>query len=120
MAKSRFLQSDGSDLYNLMKAEFPRIPTPGSRGVEFWDDRRIVACAGNTIGEMPEDLRAKVYEQMVELLGRDGVLVMVYWNAKWFGDACFNYYHANPNLCREFEGKSVDFKNTTLTTPMGY
>jgi len=69
---------------------------------------------------IPEQLRPKVYEQMAEVAGKDGVLVMVYWNARWFGDACLNFYHANPKLCGPFEGESVDFKNTTLTTPMQY
>jgi len=31
-----------------------------------------------------------------------------------------NFYCANPNLSGKFDGESVDFKNTTLTTPMGY
>lgn len=45
---------------------------------------------------------------------------MVYWNARWFGDACQNFYHANPQLCGPFTGASVDFDTTTLTTPSGY
>jgi len=118
--KSHYLQGDACQLYDLLKAEFPKIPTPGSRGIEFWDDTRVVACVGNTIGIIPEELRLSVYEQMAEVAGSDGVLVMVYWNARWFGDACLNFYHANPKLCGPFEGESVDLKNTTLTTPMKY
>lgn len=121
LARSKYIQGDACQLYDLLKEEFPKIPaTPRSRGVEFWDDTRIVACVGNTIGIIPEELRPKVYEQMAEVAGNDGVLVMVYWNARWFGDACLNFYHANPKLCGPFEGESVDFKNTTLTTPMNY
>jgi SAM-dependent methyltransferase len=120
MTKSRYLQGDACQLYSLLKTEFPKTPKRGSRGVELWDDTRVVACVGNTIGIIPEELRPKVYEQMAEVAGNDGVLVMVYWNARWFGDACLNFYHANPKLCGTFEGESVDFKNTTLTTPMKY
>jgi hypothetical protein len=119
-AKSHYLQGDACQLYDLLRAEFPTTPRRGSRGVEFWDDTRIVACVGNTIGIIPEQLRESVYQQMAEVAGYDGVLVMVYWNARWFGDACLNFYHANPSLCGPFEGESVDFKNTTLTTPMQY
>jgi SAM-dependent methyltransferase len=120
LARSKYIQGDACQLYDLLKEEFPKTLKPGSRGVEFWDDTRVVACVGNTIGIIPEELRPKVYEQMAEVAGQDGVLVMVYWNARWFGDACLNFYHANPQLCGPFEGESVDFKNTTLTTPMNY
>jgi len=116
----RYVEGDATRLNDLMREQFSPIAQAGSRGVEFWDDARIVACVGNTIGIIPQDLRPQVYEQMAELAGKDGVLVMVYWNAKWFGDACLNFYHANPKLCGEFEGSGVDFKNTTLVTPMGY
>jgi len=118
--KSHYLQGDACELYDLLKTEFPKTPKKGSRGVEFWDDTRIVACVGNTIGIIPEDLRPKVYDQMAEVAGENGVLVMVYWNSRWFGDACLNFYNKNPNLCGEFDGQNVDFKNTTLQTPMGY
>merc|ERR1719375_2615346 len=86
--KSHYLQGDACELYELLKKEFPRFTKRGGRGVEFWDDARVVACVGNTIGIIPEELRPKVYQQMAEVAGPDGVLVMVYWNAKWFGDAC--------------------------------
>jgi SAM-dependent methyltransferase len=119
-AKSRFIQGDACKLVDLLRKEFRTTPKPGSRGVEFWDDTRIVACVGNTIGIIPEDQRLKVYEQMAEVTGKDGVLVMVYWNARWFGDACLNFYHANPQLCGPFDGASVDFNNTTLSTPSQY
>merc|ERR1712032_1688251 len=119
IARSHYLQGDATKLGDLMEAEFPRQRTP-SRGVEFWDDAKVVACVGNTIGIIPEPTRTKVYEQMVELAGDDGVLIMVYWNARWFGDACLNFYHANPQLCGPFDGECVDLKTTTLQTPQGY
>jgi len=118
--KSHYLQGDACHLVDLLEGEFPKRAKKGSRGVEFWDDRRVVACVGNTIGIIPEELRPQVYKQMAEVAGEDGVLVMVYWNAKWFGDACLNFYHKNPKLCGPFEGENVDFKNTTLVTPMKY
>jgi len=125
MSKSHYIQGDACQLNDLMKSEFPKAARKGPdgylrRGVEFWDDSRVVACVGNTIGIIPEELRPKVYEEMAELAGDDGVLVMVYWNARWFGDACLNFYHNNPKLCGPFEGENVDFKQTTLKTPMGY
>jgi len=120
VGSTQYFQGDACELNDLLKQKFPQRAARGRRGVEFWDDSRVVACVGNTIGIIPEELRPRVYDEMAELAGRDGVLVMVYWNARWFGDACLNFYHANPNLCGVFEGESVDFKNTTLKTPMGY
>eukprot|EP00419_Tripos_fusus_P008566 CAMPEP_0172657004 /NCGR_PEP_ID=MMETSP1074-20121228/1806_1 /TAXON_ID=2916 /ORGANISM="Ceratium fusus, Strain PA161109" /LENGTH=339 /DNA_ID=CAMNT_0013472013 /DNA_START=71 /DNA_END=1090 /DNA_ORIENTATION=+ len=120
VGSTQYFQGDACELNDLLKQKFPKCAARGSRGVEFWDDSRVVACVGNTIGIIPEELRPRVYEEMAELAGKDGVLVMVYWNARWFGDACLNFYHANPNLCGVFEGENVDFKNTTLKTPMGY
>jgi SAM-dependent methyltransferase len=113
----RYIQGDATQLQELLKTEFPQT---GRIGSEFWGDARVVACVGNTIGIIPEELRPQVYKQMADVAGPDGVVVMVYWNAAWFGDACQNFYHANPNLCGEFAGDSVDFKNTTLETPMKY
>jgi len=124
-SKSHYLQGDACELNDLLKREFPQTPKECAvkkswEGVEFWNDTRVVACVGNTIGIIPEELRPRVYEQMAEVAGPDGVVVMVYWNARWFGDACLNFYNANPSLCGDFEGDSIDFKNTTLTTPMKY
>jgi SAM-dependent methyltransferase len=116
----RYIQGDATQLQELLEKEFPETAQEGSIDSGFWGDARVVACVGNTIGIIPEELRPQVYKQMADVAGPDGVVVMVYWNARWFGDACLNFYHANPKLCGPFEGECVDFKNTTLETPMKY
>merc|ERR1712083_641689 len=93
---------------DLMKTKAPK---------HIWSDTRIVACVGNTIGIIPNNLKERVYQQMTELAGEKGVIVIVFWNARCFGDACQNFYYANPQLCGPFTGTSIDFENTTLTTP---
>jgi len=112
--QQRYVQGDACALVDLMKTEFP--PSEGL----LWDDVRIVACVGNTIGIIPENLKEAVYKQMLELAGPSGVVIMAYWNAAWFGDAVQNFYHANPQLCGEFKGESIDLGATTLSTPSGY
>jgi len=107
-SKQAYYEGDACELVELMKAKAPK---------HIWDDTRIVACIGNTIGIIPENLKERVYRQMAELAGPDGVIVVVYWNAKSFGDACQNFYHANPQLCGPFAGDSIDFDTTTLQTP---
>merc|ERR1711865_1122729 len=70
-----------------------------------------------TMGIIPVELKRKVYEEMIKLAGPKGVMVVVFWNARWFGDACQNFYHSNPQLCGPFKGESIDFNTTTLQTP---
>jgi len=106
--KMQFVTGDACELVELMRQKAPK---------HIWSDTRIVACVGNTIGIIPNELKTRVYQQMAELAGDDGVLIVVYWNARSFGDACQNFYHANPQLCGPFSGDSIDFNTTTLTTP---
>eukprot|EP00746_Dinoflagellata_sp_MGD_P155469 gnl/MRDRNA2_/MRDRNA2_85395_c0_seq3.p1 gnl/MRDRNA2_/MRDRNA2_85395_c0~~gnl/MRDRNA2_/MRDRNA2_85395_c0_seq3.p1 ORF type:complete len:397 (+),score=91.41 gnl/MRDRNA2_/MRDRNA2_85395_c0_seq3:91-1191(+) len=110
----RYIHGDACKLVELMKENFPK-----EEGL-LWDDARIVACVGNTIGIIPQELKETVYNQMLDLAGPQGILVMSYWNARWFGDAVQNFYHANPQLCGPFKGDSIDLSTTTLTTPSGY
>jgi len=112
--QQHYVKGDACALVDLMKTEFP--PAEGL----LWDDVRVVACVGNTIGIIPENLKEAVYKQMLELAGPSGVVIMAYWSAAWFGDAVQNFYHANPQLCGEFKGESIDLGATTLTTPSGY
>jgi len=109
-----YVHGDACALVDLMKTEFPVHDGP------LWDDVRVVACVGNTIGIIPEHLKDSVYKQMFELAGPSGIVIMAYWNAAWFGDAVQNFYHANPQLCGQFKGESIDLSTTTLSTPSGY
>jgi len=113
-SKHRYIHGDATRLVAEMKEHFPE-----EDGL-LWNDVRIVACVGNTIGIIPQEMKATVYEQMLELAGEDGILIMAYWNAKWFGDAVQNFYHANPQLCGPFTGESIDMSSSTLQTPSGY
>jgi len=88
-----------------------------------WDVQsrpKVVMCVGNTVGIMPADIRKNVYQQMKELAGEDGYMVLVFWNGNKFGDAVQNFYHKNPQLCGEFSGDCIDLDTRTLTTPSGY
>merc|ERR1712066_456658 len=71
-------------------------------------------------GIIPQEVKDKVYRQMLELAGPNGILIMAYWNGRYFGDAVQNFYHANPQLCGPFTGDSVDLSTCTLQTPSGY
>jgi len=112
--QERYVRGDATKLVEEMEQHFPK--TDGL----LWNDTRIVACVGNTIGIIPQEMKAKVYEQMLELAGENGVVIMAYWSAAWFGDAVQNFYHANPKLCGPFTGECINLETCTLKTPSGY
>jgi SAM-dependent methyltransferase len=112
--QERYIHGDACKLIDLMTEHFPK-----EEGL-LWNDVRVVACVGNTIGIIPQEMKMTVYNQMLDLAGEQGILLMSYWNARWFGDAVQNFYHANPQLCGAFQGGSIDLSTTTLTTPSGY
>jgi len=112
--QQRYVHGDACKLVDLMEMNFPK-----EEGL-LWDDVRIVVCVGNTIGIIPQELKETVYKQMLSLAGPSGILIMAYWNGRWFGDAVQNFYHANPQLCGTFQGDSIDLSTNTLKTPSGY
>jgi len=109
----RHIIGDAQELATLLHNELPPAWVAGSRP-------KIVICVGNTIGIMPKEVRKNVYQQMKNLAGRDGYMVIVYWNGNRFGDAVQHFYHKNPQLCGPFKGECIDLDTCTLTTPSGY
>lgn len=110
-----YVLGDACELVNLLELRFQ-----GNQGTSFWDSARIVACVGNTIGEVTEELRSRMYQQMVEVTGESGVIVMGFFNARWFGDACQNFYSKNSQLCGPVTGSGIDFATCTLRTASGF
>lgn len=107
------ITGDAQNLLSLARTELP----------EGWCEEerpKVIMCVCNTIGIMPADVRRNVYRQMLSLAGRDGFVVVVYWNGNKFGDGVQNFYHKNPQLCGTFTGECIDLNTCTLTTPNGY
>eukprot|EP00928_Gymnodinium_smaydae_P022066 TRINITY_DN18654_c0_g2_i2.p1 TRINITY_DN18654_c0_g2~~TRINITY_DN18654_c0_g2_i2.p1 ORF type:complete len:173 (-),score=43.39 TRINITY_DN18654_c0_g2_i2:60-578(-) len=109
----RHLVGDAQELDTLLKNELPDSWNKASRP-------KVVICVGNTIGIMPPAVRKNVYQQMKNIAGVNGYMVVVYWNGNRFGDAVQNFYHKNPQLCGKFTGDCIDLDTCTLTTPSGY
>lgn len=112
-ANVRHLVGDAQELITLINEELPSEWKVQSRP-------KVVICVGNTVGIMPPDIRKNVYQQMKDLAGVDGYVVVVYWNGNRFGDAVQNFYHKNPKLCGKFTGECIDLDTCTLRTPSGY
>jgi len=107
----RHIQGNAVELNDLLERELP----------EHWMKRpTVVMCVGNTIGIMPQEIKGRVYQEMKHMAGRDGYMVIVYWNGNRFGDAVQNFYHKNPQLCGNFTGECIDLDTCTLSTPSGY
>lgn len=105
------LIGDASELRELLQDGLPAT----------WNDRpKVVICVGNTIGILPPEVKKKTYEEMKLLAGKDGYMVVVYWNGNKFGEAVQHFYNKNPQLCGPFKGDSIDLDTCTLTTPSGY
>jgi len=112
-ANVRHLVGDAQELISLINDNLPAEWDVQSRP-------KVVMCVGNTVGIMPPDIRKNVYQQMKEMAGTNGYMVVVFWNGNRFGDAVQNFYHKNPQLCGPFTGECIDLDTCTLTTPSGY
>jgi SAM-dependent methyltransferase len=112
-ANVRHLVGDAQELISLINDNLPAEWDVQSRP-------KVVMCVGNTVGIMPPEIRKNVYQQMKEMAGTNGYMVVVFWNGNRFGDAVQNFYHKNPQLCGKFTGECIDLDTCTLTTPSGY
>ncbi|KAL6077416.1 Protein kinase domain-containing protein [Balamuthia mandrillaris] len=106
-----FIQGDAQELISILKVSAP---------TEIWQTKRLVCCVGNTLGIFPEFVREKALQQMVELAGEDGLVLIIYWNADVFPEAVKYFYGKNPQLCGPFSEEHVDYDTSTLRTPSGY
>jgi sarcosine/dimethylglycine N-methyltransferase len=94
---------------------------------EWWDKetggkykKPLVICVNNTLNIMPEELRGRVVEQMLSVIGGEGRCLVTYWNGNFFSHAIMNYYMRNQDLCGKFDMNDVDWKDRFLETPSGY
>jgi len=111
-SKVRFITGDACELGDLLAREAPEMSGK--------DVPKVVTCVGNTIGIMPDEIKKDVYMEAARVAGKNGIVVMVYWNGNKFGDAVQHFYHANPQLCGEFDGSAIDLSSCTLSCPSGY
>lgn len=108
---AQFICGDASKLHSLLKEKAPP---------SMWDTTRIVACVGNTFGIMSDELKNSIIQEMGKVAGPNGYVLIVYWNAEWFGHAIDNFYGRNLQLCGPFSEEDIDRPNTTLRSPSGY
>ncbi|CAM9425892.1 unnamed protein product [Choristocarpus tenellus] len=105
-----FCAGSAADLVDLVKMHVPSAS----------QDKVVVTCVNNTFGVFPEDIKPKAYQQMKDLAGEQGIIVIVFWNGNSFGEALQHFYSAQPALCGTIKGAAIDFENRRLCTVDGY
>mmetsp|Transcript_9573 Transcript_9573/g.18050 ORF Transcript_9573/g.18050 Transcript_9573/m.18050 type:complete len:614 (+) Transcript_9573:319-2160(+) len=83
----------------------------------------VLACVNNTFGIMPNEVRERVYKEIVKLMQLDPeniILVAGYWDGNHFGNSIQHFYGDNPTLCGDLKNAQIDWGNNTMTTTSGY
>eukprot|EP00158_Paraphelidium_tribonemae_P000056 Partr_v1_DN13124_c0_g1_i1_m36536 putative SH3-binding domain kinase len=106
----KFIEGSATELTDIIMRE---VPTVRSGPV-------VVTCVNNTIGIFPDAIKPATYQQMQELAGPDGIVIVGFWNGNKFGDALQHFYARNPQLCGTMDGADIDWEGHTLTTAGGY
>jgi hypothetical protein len=105
-----FIEGSATELMTIMNKE-----VPGLRSGPV-----VVTCVNNTIGIFPDAIKPATYQQLQELAGEDGIVIVGFWNGNKFGDALQHFYARNPQLCGVMDGADIDWEGHTLTTAGGY
>ncbi|CAM9200241.1 unnamed protein product [Choristocarpus tenellus] len=105
-----FCAGSATDLVDLVNLH---VPSASQGNV-------VVTCVNNTLGVFPEDIKPKTYQQMKDLAGERGIIVVGFWNGDKFGDALQHFYSVQSALCGSLKGAEIDFKNRKLCTVDGY
>jgi len=82
--------------------------------------KTLVLCVNNTLSIMPEEIRPQCVHQMRAVAGRDGFVLLSYWNGRKFRQGLVEYYQKNPQLCGDFDIEVQDFERRKLKTKTGY
>ncbi|CAN0169276.1 unnamed protein product [Ectocarpus fasciculatus] len=107
-----FCKGSATDLMDIVSAH-PSIDNTSAP--------TVVTCVNNTIGIFPDAIKARTYsQQMKELAGEDGIIIVGFWNGNKFGEALQYFYHKHPELCGSLKGAVIDMEDRHLDTTEGY
>lgn len=82
--------------------------------------RNFLICVNNTMSIMPEEIRHEVIREMQKVAGKDGIVLVTYWNGNYFRQGVEEYYAKNSQLCGNFDLEKQDYVNRKLLTDTGY
>ncbi|CAM9520699.1 unnamed protein product [Ectocarpus sp. 12 AP-2014] len=110
--KISFCKGSATDLIDIVSAH-PSIDNTSAP--------TVVTCVNNTIGIFPDAIKARTYsQQMKELAGENGIIIVGFWNGNKFGEALQYFYHKHPELCGSLKGAVIDMEDRHLDTAEGY
>jgi SAM-dependent methyltransferase len=85
---------------------------------EFWKTKRIVSIVMNTFGILPECIRGQVIEEMLQLAGDDGVVVVGCWHSGSFHLGVEHFYKQNAELTGGLVTDDMcDFEGANIMVP---
>eukprot|EP01084_Bolivina_argentea_P004233 8057_1 len=112
--KAKFVQGCVTHLSDIVREHTERAPNthPGQT--------KVVVCVNNTLGIFPDAIKDGAYRQMHEVAGEDGIIIVGFWNGKYFGEGIQHFYNKNPVLCGSLDGARINWDECILDTKDGY
>lgn len=109
--KGTFVQGDATNLVQILREGHKDI----------LDQQKLVFCAGNTLGIVPDEVRRSMMVAMGDTCtSPKDIVVMIFFNGLMFGEAIQHFYSKMSHLCGSLEGAAFDFNNCILATQAGY
>lgn len=97
---------NATELNSIINAKLP---------TEFWGTSRIVSIMMNTFGILPKEIRQTVIDEMLEMAGADGKVVIGCWHSKQFPIGISEFYQKHPELCGEINmERDIDYNSSDL------
>ncbi|KDO32264.1 hypothetical protein SPRG_02743 [Saprolegnia parasitica CBS 223.65] len=107
--RNYLLEGNALELRSLLRDTMP---------ADFWTTKRVVAIVMNTFGILPAHIRQGVVDQMLEVAGEDGVVVIGCWHADSFRRGVEEYYMKNPDLVGDHVTHAMcDYTKAQLFVP---
>ncbi|ETW07358.1 hypothetical protein H310_01894 [Aphanomyces invadans] len=107
--RNYLIEGNALELEAILKRTMP---------ADFWTSTRVVAILMNTFGILPEAIRQGVIDQMIDVAGDDGVVVIGCWHSESFRRGVHEYYMKNPALVGDNVTLDMcDFTTSDLWVP---
>jgi len=79
----------------------------------------LVGCVMNTMGILPDFIRAATVCEMIRTAKPGGTVVVGCWCADKFAEGVERFYKRHPELCGVIDDSMVDLESATLVNPAG-
>lgn len=81
----------------------------------------LIICCNNTMNIVPTSIRYRMISQMREVCGKDGKILVSYWNGQYFSHGVADFYLKNEQLCGSVDiNQHINWADQTLVSSTGY